>query len=244
MYELIIFEMFNTLEDLFDFFGYELNNIKYYAMHQDKILDIYNNGNIEQYQNNEKLFLWIGNYFNDIKHDYVKMKEYYLMAIDKECVVAMYNLAVYYEFTEQDYDKMKKYYLMAIKYGSSDSMFALGYYYFEKKDYDKMKEYLLMAIKWGNSNAMYCLGEYYQYTEINYEKMKEYYLMAIEFGNLNTVSNLCDYYKYIKDYNNAKKYYLMAIEQGNLYVTTLLHEITTPLERFMLCNRHFTHFVD
>ena len=105
--------MFDTLESLYHFLNYNINGINEYMKYEKEILDIFNNNNIEEYTNNENLFVWIGNYYKNVEKDYDKMKEYYLMAIDKGNSNAMYNLGNYYKNVEKDYDKMKEYYLMA-----------------------------------------------------------------------------------------------------------------------------------
>ena len=48
-----------------------------------------------------------------VKKDYILMKKYFLMAIEKEDIYAMYHLGYYYDTIEKDYEMMKKYYLMA-----------------------------------------------------------------------------------------------------------------------------------
>ena len=64
-------------------------------------------------------------YYKNIEKDYDKMKEYYLMAIEKDNSTAMYNLGHYYQTIKINYDKMKKYYLMAIKKGHFNAMYNL-----------------------------------------------------------------------------------------------------------------------
>ena len=63
-----------------------------YMKYEKEILDIFNNNNIEEYTNNENLFVWIGNYYKNIEKDYDKMKEYYLMAIKKGNLIAIDNI--------------------------------------------------------------------------------------------------------------------------------------------------------
>ena len=162
---------------------------------------------------------YLGWYYEYIEKDYVKMKRYYLMAVDKGDPNAMNNLGLYYENIEKDYVKMKRYYLMAIDKGNSNAMTNLGWYYKNiEKEYDLMKKYYLMAIDNGCSKAMSNLGVYYSYTEKNYDLMKRYFLMAITNGNSNAMCNLGTYYfKIEKNYDKMKRYYLMAINKGNSY---------------------------
>jgi len=57
------------------------------------------------------------------------MKKYYLMAIEKGHVNAMYELGLYYEKIEKDYILMEKYYLMAIEKKSRNATKNLKKYY-------------------------------------------------------------------------------------------------------------------
>jgi TPR repeat protein len=123
------------------------------------------------------------------------MKKYYLMAIENNNQMAIFNLALYYHFTEKDYNLMKEYYLMAIEKGNSTAMNNLGLYYkVIENNYDLMKEYLLMAIEKGHIGAMFNLAHHYQTTEINVDLMVNYYLMAIKLDDLCSMYNLELYY--------------------------------------------------
>ena len=113
--------MINTLEELYDAYNYNKDDIDKYKMYEKEILDIFNNHNITQYKENNNLLVWIGNYYYEIEKNYDKMKEYYLMAIEKGILDAMNSLGLYYENIEKNYDKMKKYYLMAIQKGHSNA---------------------------------------------------------------------------------------------------------------------------
>jgi len=74
------------------------------------------------------------------------MKKYFLMAIKKGNVLAMYNLGHYFQCIEQNYDEMITYYMMAIEKNYLDAMYNLGLYYESIKKYDDMEKYYLMAI--------------------------------------------------------------------------------------------------
>ena len=98
------------------------------------------------------------------------MKKYYLMAIEKGCLDAMFNLGYYYDKIEHNYELMKEYYSMAIEKGHTKSMFNLGYYYQTKHyNYDLMKKYYLMCNKYeyiGVNN--YIIRSYFNYKSFNY----------------------------------------------------------------------------
>jgi TPR repeat protein len=136
--------MFNTLEEIFNKYNYNIHLIEL------KTNDVMKNH-------------WNGNYYRDIEKDYKKMKYYYLTAIEEDYINSMNNLAIYYEEIEKNYLKMKYYYLTAIEKGSKDSMNNLANYYREiEKDYEKMKQYYLMAIEKGDVNSMINLANYYE----------------------------------------------------------------------------------
>jgi tetratricopeptide (TPR) repeat protein len=132
--------------------------------------------------------------------NYELMKKYYLMAIDKGNLKAMFNLGLYYHFIEKDYEMMKKYYLMATERGDSDAMCNLAnYYYSIEKDYKLMKKYYLMAINKNHTNSMYNLALYYKEIEKDYGLMKKYYLMVIDKGDSDGMYRLGLYYKNIEN---------------------------------------------
>src|SRR5438128_171944 len=100
-------------EELINFFknhkyGYPKSNI-------DSIEKIYNlfinNILFDPKTGNE--FHFMGLYYA-INENYDKMKECYLIAIEKENIISMIALGSYYQIRIKNYDKMKKYYLMAI----------------------------------------------------------------------------------------------------------------------------------
>jgi|SaaInlStandDraft_6_1057023.scaffolds.fasta_scaffold15043_2 TPR repeat protein len=207
--------MFETLEEIYSEFEYNVKTINENKYLTDYILDLYNNKNIETICSDMNKLFWNGNYYKNIKN-YDEMKKYYLMSIELGHSGSMNNLGYYYK-NIKNYDEMKKYYLMAVELGQRNSMYNLGNYYQSiEKNYDEIKKYYLMAVELGHCDSMYNLGYYYQSIEKNYDEMKKYYLMAVELGNINSVNNLVNYYKNIeKNYDEMKKCYLMAIDLNN-----------------------------
>ena len=85
-------------------------------------------------------------YFDDEMHDYNNSIKYYLMAVEKNSVNAMYNLGrIYYE--QGIYDKMMSYLLMGVNCEDIDCMYELSIYYQDKNDFENMKKYYLMALE-------------------------------------------------------------------------------------------------
>jgi len=95
--------------------------------------------------------------------DQKEAEKYYLMAIKKGNVDAMYNLALLYHTEHKDFNKAEKYYLMAIDKGHINAMNSLALlYHTEYKDFKKAEKYYLMAVDKGNTNAMNSLAwEYF-----------------------------------------------------------------------------------
>jgi len=137
--------------------------------------------------------LYYGLYYK-INKDYVKMKKYYLMAIEKGNDIAMYNLAKYYEKTKNNVE-MEKYYLMAIEKGNDIVMYKFAIYHYDNKNYIDMEKYYIMAIEKGNDHAMINFANYH-YDNKNYIDMEKYYIMAIEKGNGYGLNRLVEYYKH------------------------------------------------
>ena len=153
----------------------------------------------------------------DLKKDYDKAEQYYLMAVEKGDDDAMVNLGILYKNVKKDYDKAEQYYLMAVEKGNERAMVNLGILYKNvKKDYDKAEQYYLMAVEKGNDDAMVNLGLLYDDVKKDYDKAEQYYLMAVEKANERAMFNLGFLYDDVKkDYDKAEQYYLMAVEKGN-----------------------------
>jgi TPR repeat protein len=149
-------------------------------VYDDIIIDIHDSLvlDINKYDiTNGYILFFIGEYYEHKNINYNEMIKYYLMAIDKDNINAMNNLAMHYESIE-DYDNTVKYYLMAIDKGCSSAMNNLGYYYFYyEADHDEMLKYFLMAIEYGNKTAMKNLAIYYSLIS-DFDNAKKYTLMG------------------------------------------------------------------
>jgi tetratricopeptide (TPR) repeat protein len=176
------------------------------------IYDLYANNIIPIVTNetNKEILLYLGLYYK-LQGDCENMLKFYLMAIDKKCIIAMRNLAYYYK-TLNDHDNMLEYYMMAINLKDSKSMTLLASYYEEQKDNNQMCKYYLMAVEQKNNIAMNNLGNYYQSVN-DHDNMFKYYLMAIDQNSTESMNHLASYYAEIKDHDNMLKYSLMAIER-------------------------------
>ena len=74
------------------------------------------NGNIIQTDNGD-LLRWIGLYYEFVKKNYILMKKYYLLAIERNNVDAMNSLSIC-DYNDKKYDNMKNYWRRAIEQGN------------------------------------------------------------------------------------------------------------------------------
>ena len=173
---------------------YNILNYDYDYLLIPEILEFFNNiknSNISKiiidYNiTNSNYYYFIGIFFrcDKIWKNYDLMKQYYLIAIEKNNTGAMNKLGCYYYSIEKNYDLMKKYYLMAIENGNIISMYCLGNYYFEL-----IKDNFMNLIDKG----------YFKIINIeNINLMKKYFFMAIKNDNYKSCIILCYYYRYIK----------------------------------------------
>ena len=110
-------------------------------------------------------------YAKQAKYDLAE--KYYLMAIEKENDVAMYNLGNLYK-NQAKYDLAEKYYLMAIEKEHINAMYNLGNLYNNQAKYDLAEKYWLMAIEKENISAMYNLSLMYYIQNRNKKQVKQY----------------------------------------------------------------------
>jgi len=191
-----------------------------------KILDLFKNKIIDETCEDHDYITYKGYYYNSIEHNSELMIKYYMEAIEKGNVHAMYNMALYYE-NRDDNSNMLKYYLMAIEKNDQEAMYGLGHYYYLEKEYENMMKYLKMGIEKGSVNAMNTLGDYY--LDIgNLEEMKIYYDMALARNNFDCYHHQAMFY-FKKNYEESKKYYLMYLDNE-----TDLVNCQNALEEFIM----------
>lgn len=75
------------------------------------------------------------------KKKYNKMKQYYLLAIEKDCDYAMVNLGLYYSTVERNYEKMKEYLHMAVEMQNIYAIKHMINYYQNTEKNDEMRMY-------------------------------------------------------------------------------------------------------
>ena len=145
----------------------------------------------KKYEKAVKLFLQIKNQNEDVHFrlrysfdelkQYEKAEKYYLMAVEKENVGAMFSLGILYQYELKDYQKAEKYFLMAVEKEYVYAMYNLGYLYaYKLKDYAQAEKYYLMAVEKGNVFAMNSLAWFYFEQKIKKEEALKYAIQAVE----------------------------------------------------------------
>jgi len=160
----------------------------------------------------------LGLYYETETDNYDEAVAYYLSAIEKGNVMAMFNLGDYY-YHSHNTDKMKKYFEMAIEKGNVKAMTSLAYYYNIVDDLGRKQHHRIIslyegAIEKGSVKAMHKLGTYYENRKY-YKKMAVCYEMVLENGwtlPYHAMIELGDHYNRIKDYERSASYYKMTID--------------------------------
>lgn len=112
--------LFNQKSDKLNkyFDKYNFMRIKINEHNVEKLYSLIFDGNEEiDLDSDDNYYLHVGMYYH-VNDKYDKMEKYYLMAIAKDNIHAMINLASHYEYGNYfDCEKVAKYYLMAIEKG-------------------------------------------------------------------------------------------------------------------------------
>ncbi|MFN8358041.1 MAG: tetratricopeptide repeat protein [Spirosomataceae bacterium] len=167
---------------------------------------------IEQEKEGWKSFC-IG-YVYTIKNDFGKAETYYLQAIEKGHVGALFNLALLYDYQSKA-DLAEQYYLQTIKKGNVRALNNLAILYDNEGKADLAEQYYLQAIDKGHNAGLYNLAFLYA-NQGKADQAEHYYLQAIEKGNVNALNNIALLYDNQGKTDQAEHYYLQAIEKGNV----------------------------
>lgn len=141
-------------------------------------------------------------------------EKYYLLAIEKENIDALNNMAVLYE-NQGKYADAEKYYLRAIEKESVRALNNLALLYAKQGKYTEAEKHYLLAIEKENVAALNNLAVLYS-NQKKYVDAEKYYQLAIERGNEDALNNLAVLYDNHEKYADAEKSYLLAIEKGNV----------------------------
>ncbi len=172
---------YTQIEQIIEKYNLKFDN-QYDSINED-ILNIFNGNLLNIDKQNPLILNTLGLYYFHVKNNGNKAKKYYLKAVDLNCIEAIYNLAMYYEYNKQ-YGHMKKYYSLLVDLKYVDAINSFAYYYANvEKKYEKSKKMFLKAVEYGDSNAMLHLAYYYEDIEENFDETKKWLLLATEHGN-------------------------------------------------------------
>jgi len=168
---------------------------------------------------------------------YSETEKYFLSAIGKGQVSALYNLGNFY-VSQGKYDEAEKYYLMAMDKGHIGATYNLGVLYAGQGKHSDAEKYYISAVERGDVSAMYNLGVYY----INHGKRSEaekYFYSAAEKGDVNAIYNLGNLYSNQKKYSEAERYYKIAIEKGHINALNNLGNIYANQNKYSEAEQYY-----
>ena len=150
----------------------------------------------------------------DLDRKIEEAERYYLLAIEKGHVGAMFNIAILYANQERK-EEAERYYLLAVEKGYVSAMFNLAILYVNQERKEEAEKYYLLAIEKEHVSALNNLAHLYE-NQKRKEEAERYYLLAIEKGDVNAMFNLAHLYENQKRIEEAERYYLFAIEKGDV----------------------------
>ena len=213
----------------------EISNKVEICLEQGNYQQAVNLANSIENEDGWKDFLLANIYNNQEKYDL--SEKYYLKAIEKGEVRAMFNLGLLYK-NQNKQDLAEKYYLMAITKGEVKAIYNLGLLYDNQEKYDLSERYYLMAIEKGDTKAMYNIGLLY-YNQKKYDLAERYYLQASEKEYEDAMYNLGILYYYQEKYNLAEKYWLQAIKKEHKNAMFNLGVLYDIQEKYAFAEKYY-----
>jgi TPR repeat protein len=159
------------------------------------------------------MFLILGFLYENLEK-YELAEKYYLQAIEKGHVEAMFNLGNLYK-DQGKFDLAEKYWFQAIEKGDVKAMFNLGNLYKDQEKYELAEKYWFQAIEKGDVKAMFNLGLLYD-DQGKFDLAEKYWLQAIGKGDVKAMFNIGSLYFIQEKDDLAEKYWLQAIEKGHV----------------------------
>ena len=144
---------------------------------------------------------------------YSEAEKYFLSAIERGQVSAMYNLGNFYA-NQKKFAEAEKYYLLAVEKGHISAMYNLGVLYTNQEKFKEAEKHYLLAVERGDNNAIYNLGVF-NANRGECAEAEKYYMLASESGHVSAMYNLGNLYANIGKFAEAEKYYLLASENGH-----------------------------
>ena len=156
---------------------------KKYEKLEKEIIKLYEEGKyeqalqiVEEIENEEdgNKYSWKGFLFRQIQKQ-TKAEKYYLLAIEKGNINALYNLASLYQNQGKE-KEAEKYYLLAIEEGDINALNNLAVLYKNQGKEKEAEKYYLLAIEKGDIIALHNLALFYFQLNKNKQKALEYIL--------------------------------------------------------------------
>ena len=168
---------------------------------------------------------------------YSEAEKYFLSAIERGQVAAMFNLGNFY-VNQNKYAEAEKYYLMAIEKGHISAMYNLGVLYANQNMFAKAEKYYLSAVGKGDTNSMFNLAVLYANQE-KFTEAEKYYLLALENENVSAMYNLGNLYAIEGKLAEAEKYYILATENGHLNAMYNLGNLYANQRKFSEAGKYY-----
>lgn len=124
--------------------------------------------------------------------NYQEAEKYFLVAIDKGDIDALYNLSIFYGNLGR-IEEAEKYFLLAIDKGHVKALNNLAILYENQSKIEEAEKYYLLAKDKGDVKALYNLGLLYQ-NQGRIEEAEKNYILAIAKGHVNALNNLLAMY--------------------------------------------------
>lgn len=128
-------------------------------------------------------------YFLSKLANFSEVEKYYLLAIEKGNIKALFHLAFFYHNHVGSFEMAKKYYLLAIEKGDTLATYNIALLYQHQGIYEEAEKYYLISIGKGDITASNNLAILYRSQE-KYDKAEKYLLIATEKGDTNSLRNL------------------------------------------------------
>jgi TPR repeat protein len=173
---------------------------------------------------------------------YSEAENYYLLAIEKGQVGAMFNLGNLYT-KKGRFEEAENYYLLAIERGHIGAMYNLGLLYTNQERFEEAEKYYILAIERGQISALYNLGLLYA-NQSKFEEAKKYYLLAIEKGQVSAMSNLGNIYASQGKLKEAEKYYLSAIKKEHVNAIYNLANLYANQSKFEEAEKYYLSAIE
>lgn len=181
-------------------------NLRYIKIPEDLLVavhDIFFQSIIDESITAGIYLLYVAVYYQHCNKNSVLTEKYYLMAVEKDNLTAINNLAMLYD-NENNIDDALKYYLMAIDKGKICAREYLAKFFLRLKRYEPAMESYEKAIV-----------EVEKYVVGSYEPDEDNYISNPATKLVEMHNYIGGWYNYLKSYDSAEKHLQKAVEKGN-----------------------------